>query len=224
MLLNDDLSRRTVVHAGRLDWVPSPTAGVERRMLYRVGEEKARATSIVRYAADSHFPRHVHPGGEEFLVLDGVFQDELGDYPAGAYVRNPPGSAHAPGSTGGCVIFVKLWQFRAEDGQRIARRPGEGARGECAGGQAASRILFDDGHEQVRIDQWEAQAPIRLANPRGLELLVLEGRITGEGDSLGPWSWLRLPAGWDLRGRAGESGARVWIKSAELVHGTVCAF
>ncbi len=58
-------------------------------MLFRIGEEKARATFIVRYAPGTSFARHVHSGGEEFLVFDGTFQDEEGDYPVGTYARNP---------------------------------------------------------------------------------------------------------------------------------------
>lgn len=53
MRINDDLTKPVIVHAARLDWVQSPAAGVERRMLYRVGGEVARATSIVRYAPGS---------------------------------------------------------------------------------------------------------------------------------------------------------------------------
>src|SRR6516164_3417206 len=98
MLLNDNLSARTLVHAAGLDWVPSLAKGVERRMLFRIGDEKARATSIVRYAPGSRFARHGHPGGEEFLVLEGMFQDESGYFPVGTYVRNPPGTGHAPSS------------------------------------------------------------------------------------------------------------------------------
>ena len=96
MRLNDDLSAPTVVHAAAMDWVPSPAKGVERRMLFRIGEEKARATSIVRYAPDSRFARHGHPGGEEFLVLEGIFQDETGDFPPGTYVRKSSGDRARP--------------------------------------------------------------------------------------------------------------------------------
>ena len=92
MRINADFSKRAAVHAAQSDWARSPTPGVERRMLDRIGDEVARATSIVRYAPDSAFPPHTHGGGEEFLVLDGTFQDEHGDYPAGSYVRNPPTS------------------------------------------------------------------------------------------------------------------------------------
>ena len=56
-------------------------AGVDRRMLDRIGGEVARATSIVRYAPGSRFSAHTHTGGEEFVVLEGVFQDEFGDFP-----------------------------------------------------------------------------------------------------------------------------------------------
>ena len=224
MLLNDDLSRRAVVHAARLDWVASPTPGVERRMLFRIGDEKARATSIVRYARGSRFPPHRHPGGEEFLVLEGTFEDEAGDYPSGSYVRNPPGSAHAPGSTGGCTIFVKLWQFRRDDLQPVVLRPGQARGAPGAYGQSRSLLLFDDPQEQVRIDEWAAHAEINMANPRGLEILVLAGGFLESGESFEPWSWLRLPRGADLRATAGASGVRLWLKSAPPLHETVCAF
>src|SRR5262249_41883564 len=115
MQLNADFTQRASVHAAALEWTPSPIGGVDRRMLDRIGGEVARATSIVRYAPHSHFSAHTHHGGGEFFVVEGVFQDEHGDYPAGSYIRNPPTSAHTPGSEPGCTIFVKLWQFEATD-------------------------------------------------------------------------------------------------------------
>src|SRR5215831_9258809 len=115
MRINDDLSKPVIVHSAKLAWIASPAAGVDRRMLYRVGGEVARATSIVRYASGSAFPPHVHHGGEEILVLEGTFQDEHADYAAGSYFRNPPGTSHTPASANGCIIFVRLWQFRDGD-------------------------------------------------------------------------------------------------------------
>ncbi len=222
MRLNDDLSAPTVVHAAAMDWAPSPAKGVERRMLFRIGEEKARATSIVRYAPDSRFARHGHPGGEEFLVLEGIFQDETGDFPPGTYVRNPPGTGHAPGSRTGCVIFVKLWQFRADDQDRVIRRPGEVEPTGLHPGVSSSSILFEGADERVMLEEWQAGAEIILANTEGLELLVLAGGFTHGTGRLDRWSWLRLPAGDPLRVRVGPDGARVWYKSAPLLHATVC--
>src|SRR5581483_9595786 len=94
--INADFSQRIVIATEQLPWIPSPQRGVERRMLDRIGAEVARATSLVRYAAASSFPAHVHGLGEEFLVLSGIFSDEHGDYPTGTYVRNPPLSRHTP--------------------------------------------------------------------------------------------------------------------------------
>jgi uncharacterized cupin superfamily protein len=224
MLLNDDLTVRTLVHGASLEWVSSPAKGVERRMLFRIGGEKARATSIVRYAPGSRFARHGHPGGEEFLVLEGTFQDETGDFPIGTYVRNPPGSGHAPGSTGGCILFVKLWQFRADDRERVVRLPGEGRAASLRPGVAAAHVLFDGSSEQVRLEEWQPHAAVELANPQGLELLVLAGAFGDGRDTLESQSWLRLPAGEPLNARVGPDGARVWLKSAPLLHDTLCAF
>lgn len=224
MLLNEDFSKRTLVHAGGADWIPSPMKGVDRRMLFRIGEEKARATSIVRYAAGSSFSRHGHPGGEEFLVLDGIFQDESGDFPVGTYVRNPPGTGHAPRSDGGCTILVKLWQFKESDRERVVQRPGDAHLGEPREGVADTRVLFDGADELVMMENWKADAAVVVSNPNGLELLVLDGSFQDGGDTLERWSWLRLPAGQDLRATTGPEGARVWYKSAPLLHHDVCLF
>ncbi len=120
MHLRADFRQFEVVRPGDELWRPSPTAGVERYMLDRIGEEVARATTIVRYAPDSSFPAHTHGGGEEFFVLEGLFLDADGSYGPGSYVRNPIGSSHAP-SAGpeGATLFVKLHQFAADDTQRV---------------------------------------------------------------------------------------------------------
>ena len=209
MRLNDDMSRPVIVHAARQDWVPSPAAGVDRRMLFRIGGEVARATSIVRYAPGSAFPRHVHHGGEEILVLDGVFQDEHGDYPAGSYFRNPPGTSHVPAARQGCTIFVRLWQFRAEDQAQVVRQP------------ASASVLFADEYETVRLEDC-SPGGVTVENKRGLEFLVLSGSLTFADESLEPLSWARLPAGTPLQANVGPQGARLWIKHALLLHPAVC--
>ncbi len=238
MRINDDFTRPVIVHAARQEWVASPAAGVHRRMLFRIGEEKARATSIVRYAPASAFPRHTHTGGEEFVVLDGVFQDEHGDYPAGAYIRNPPGTSHVPSSKDGCTIFVRLWQFRADDRAQTVRQPGEGKQVPPRAGATAATILFDDGHEEVRFEDWQAGASVAVENNEGLELLLLGGGLTLdaqtlkpqtsepqalEPQTLEPQTWVRLPAGMALHAKVSNLGARVWMKRGPLLHQNVCA-
>ena len=217
MELNADFSLRAAVHAAALPWVPSPMAGVERRMLDRIGDEIARATSIVRYAPDSHFSPHTHGGGEEFLVLDGVFQDEHGDYPAGSYVRNPPTSRHTPGSQAGCVIFVKLWQFDPDDRTQLRINTSKQALSPAPGRPGVALMpLFRDAHEEVRLERWTPHAEIELPVPGGLEILVLDGTFTDGQDQFAAQSWLRLPTRSTLHTTAGVDGCRVWMKLGHL--------
>lgn len=222
MRINDELSKPVFVHAAKMDWIASPSAGVDRRMLFRVGGEVARATSVVRYAPGSAFPRHTHGGGEEILVLEGVFQDEHGDYPAGTYFRNPPGTSHVPASKDGCTIFVRLWQFRDGDRMQVVRRQGEGQRVEPRPGAISATVLFDDGREDVRLEDWQPGETVEVANARGLEFFVLSGALKIGDEALRPQSWGRLPAGVALRATVGPQGAKIWVKEAPLLHPDVC--
>lgn len=217
MQLNADFRQRAVVHAATLEWTLSPIAGVERRMLDRIGGEVARATSIVRYAPHSRFSRHTHEGGEEFFVLEGVFQDEHGDYPAGSYVRNPPTSAHTPGSEPGCTILVKLWQFDATDRTQVRIDTTERVyRPEPLRAGVEVMPLYQDRHEVVALERWQAGAQVSLQSPAGLELVVLDGDFTDTSDTFRYQSWLRLPAGSVAQAQAGPQGCRVWIKTGHL--------
>jgi len=232
MKVNADFSARVLLHAPTMPWVPSPMPGVDRRMLDRVGGEVARATSIVRYAPRSAFSRHTHTGGEEFLVLDGVFSDEHGDYPAGTYIRNPPTSAHTPSSAGGCTIFVKLWQFDPADrtpvvvhmddpaaAEKTASATAAAAGGRGGGGEGVTATqLFADAREAVSVEAWAAGAAVGRPLPGGAEVLVLAGSLTEGGETLRPHSWLRLPPGGRLHATAGPDGARVWIKTGHLLY------
>jgi anti-sigma factor ChrR (cupin superfamily) len=192
-------------------------AGVERRMLDRIGDEVARATSIVRYAAGSRFSPHTHGGGEEFLVLDGVFQDEHGDYPAGSYVRNPPTSRHTPGSSPGCTLLVKLWQFDPEDRKEIRLTTAD-FRYEAAPNRPGVEWLplFHDDGEDVRLEKWAPGAAVTLDTSGGAELLVLQGGFDESGEHFEPLSWLRLPTSSMLQATAGPQGCRLWIKTGHL--------
>ncbi|GAN78427.1 cupin domain-containing protein [Acidisphaera rubrifaciens] len=216
MLINADLGRPAAVDSAALDWVASPIAGVERRMLERDGDEVARATSLVRYAPGSAFSPHTHGAGEEFLVLDGVFSDETGDFPAGWYVRNPPGSRHTPASAPGATILVKLRQMPPAETAHVrldTRDPGlwrdlgDGVRG---------AVLFEA--------PWETVAMLRLPPdhagatetwPGGIELFVVEGDLLLDGATMGAGAWVRRPAGARLA-LGSRGGALLYRKTGHL--------
>ncbi len=216
MELNADFKVRVVIHSDQVEWTASPMPGVDRRMLDRIGDEVARATSIVRYAATSQFSAHTHTGGEEFIVLDGVFQDEHGDYPEGTYVRNPPTTAHTPGSEPGCTIFVKLWQFDMEDRNQFRKTMADELAAPVGG--VALAELHRDAREVVTYSEMDPGAALVNSNVGGIEMLVIAGSAVEGGETLGKGAWLRLPEGQSLNIVAGNDGAKVWIKTGHLRH------
>ena len=213
MELHADFSQRVVVHSDELEWKASPMAGVDRRMLDRIGDEVARATTIVRYAPESKFSAHVHSGGEEFIVLDGVFQDEHGDFPVGSYIRNPPTTSHTPGSDEGCVIFVKLWQFEPDDRTQIMINMNKTEPVPVAARDGVSVVpLYMDDRETVRMETWAKGTTVELGLPEGGEFLVLDGSFTDGSDTLRKHSWLRIPEGGKLSAVADTDNTKVWMK------------
>lgn len=222
MLIHADFSVRVVLAAEEPAFVPSPVAGIERRLLDRVGEEVARATSVVRYAPNARFTEHVHGGGEEFLVLDGSFHDDAGDYPAGCYVRNPIGSAHAPwAGPDGATLFVKLHQFAADDGTRVVI---DTARARFSPGLVPGLSvlpLHQHGSESAALVRW---APNTQFNPHrhwgGEEIFVLDGVFRDEHGAYSKGAWLRSPHLSAHTPFTGPEGALIYVKTGHL-HGAL---
>jgi hypothetical protein len=186
-------------------------------MLDRVGDEIARATSIVRYAHGSAFPPHVHGGGEEFLVLEGVFQDEHGDFPVDTYVRNPPQTRHSPRSEAGCVLFVKLHQFDPNDRTHVRLDAGGiPSTSDARRNGVLLQSLFQDARESVRIETVAPNTSLEMGDDDGYEMLVLAGQLNGSDESFSALSWMRLPPGDHARLTTGSEGARMWVKLGHL--------
>lgn len=213
--VNADFSQRVVIATDELPWLASPQAGVERRLLDRVGGEVARATSLVRYAPESRFPAHEHALGEEFLVLHGVFADEHGEYPAGTYVRNPPGSAHAPRTGPGCIILVKLRQMTPAEQDRVVvdtiRAPWpQGA----APGHA--RLVLHAAAETVTMERLAPGTSLAAGDcPAGEEIFVLSGMLLDEHGAYRAGTWLRHPPGF-RRALRTKDGVAYWAKRGHL--------
>ena len=185
MKIHADLKQNTLVQTNELEWIPSPMKGVERKMIERDGEELARATSLVSYEADSSFSEHIHDLGEEFIVLEGCFSDETGDFPKGSYVRNPAGSKHAPHSKKGCVIFVKLRQFHPEDQSYVRKNIYNETWKDL--GKVELLELHKFGSENVAMIRVKEDTQLsNKAKLNGLELFHLEGEDKGQWQRIAP--------------------------------------
>ena len=217
MNFNADLTTRAVVYTPNQPWVNSPLIGVTRRALERIGGESAEwATTIVRYAAGSHFSHHVHDRGEEILVLDGSFSDHSGEFPVGMYVRNPPGSQHRPFSTDGCTILVKLRQFAVDDNQflRLDTHKSHWQSGDLPGQQTLP--LFSRNSEHVELQRWTAKTRLKPhVHPMGEEIYVIEGELTDEHGNYPAGTWLRQPAG-SSHTPVSHAGCTLYVKTDHL--------
>ncbi len=214
--IRSDFSKQEVVRPEDHAWIPSPAPGVERVMLDRIGDEVARATSLVRYEPGSSFAPHTHDAGEEFFVLEGTFSDENGHYPAGTYVRNPPGSSHSPYTEGGTTIFVKLRQFAPDDrAQKVIDTKDAGfVPGQVPGLWVLP--LHNHGTENVALVRW---APgTRFTGHRhwgGEEIFVLEGTFQDEHGDYPAGTWLRSPH-LSAHEPFSEEGCLILVKTGHL--------
>jgi len=218
MRINADFSQRVVVRPEDYQWVNSPMPGVERMMLDRIGDEVARATSLVRYAPNSSFSPHVHVGGEEFLVLEGEFGDEHQSYPAGYYVRNPIGTSHSPRvGDEGCIILVKLHQFDQEDDAPVAINTHEA---DWIGNYAPGldvMLLHKFENENVVLIRWAPNTPFKEhTHDGGEEVFVIDGSFSDDNGDYPAGTWLRLPDQSSHSAFTGDEGALIFLKAGHL--------
>ena len=195
--INGDLSERVVVDTATLAWTPSPSRTVWRKRLHRVGPaESGQVTALVRYDAGAKFPVHDHQEGEEIFVLDGIFSDEHGDWPAGTWLLNPEGFRHAPFSRDGCLLFVKLRQAAGDARQHVELQTAQASW--CASEfegierkQLAAEAEFAD---STWLERWSPGASTgERTLIGGVEIFVLKGSFSDEFGEYGEGTWLRLP-------------------------------
>lgn len=216
--INADFDQRAVILPEEYCWVDSPSTGVQRMMLDRVGDEVARATSIVHFKPHSDFSSHIHTGGEEFFVLDGVFSDEHHNYEKGSYVRNPIGTSHTPKiGAEGATIFVKLQQFKTDDTEQksIDTKNQPWHQGLVDG--LTVMPLHDFESEHVALVKWAPNTRFKAHQHwGGEEIFVLEGTFHDEYGSYPKGSWIRSPHLSQHCPFTEEDGALIYVKTGHL--------
>ncbi|MGF1719004.1 cupin domain-containing protein [Vibrio kyushuensis] len=216
--INADFTQRIVIRPEDYQWVDSPMPGVERMMLDRIGDEVARATTIVRFAPYSQFSPHLHSGGEEFVVLEGTFSDDHQDYLKGSYVRNPIGTSHKPKiGKGGATIFVKLHQFDPNDTEQkaIDTQIEPWHQGLVEGLKVMPLHEFEGEH--VALVKWAPNTEFSSHQHwGGEEILVLEGTFYDEHGAYPAGSWLRSPHLSQHNPFTKEDGALIYVKTGHL--------
>lgn len=228
MKINSNFKLFAATNFDATKYVASPAYGVNRFMLDRVGEEKARATTIVEYKPNSKFPQHTHIGGEEFLVLAGTFKDQFGEFPAGTYVRNPIDSKHAPWvDEDGCTIMVKLLQMadtgEGTDPLHVNLKEAKSKDGIIT--DFGTRLeLYKNDQTGERVQMFWVNPDAKLPSDKGgqsggEELFVMNGSLELDGAEYSKWGWLRFPVGGTPERasmKASKEGAQVYRKTGHL--------
>lgn len=190
---NLDLSVNLSIETESIEWIESPSKMVLRKPLEREQAESGHVTSIVQYLPGASFKAHSHPLGEEIYVIDGIFSDENGDYPAGSYLRNPPGSFHSPFSKDGCILFVKLNQFNPHDLTSVNINTNENS-WRLGHGNLKVLPLHNFETTNTALVKWpDGEKFLPHKHFGGEEILVLKGTFKDEHGEYPKGTWIRSP-------------------------------
>ncbi|HSD74069.1 MAG TPA: cupin domain-containing protein [Steroidobacteraceae bacterium] len=219
--INGDLAIRVVLDTHAMSWAESPSPSVRRKRVHLVGPaESGQVTSLVRYEPESKFAPHDHPDGEEILVLEGVFSDEHGDWPAGTYLLNPEGFRHAPFSRAGCLLFVKLRQFPGKERRHVVVTTHSIPWQATDVRERSIKPLYRQTGfaDTTRLEHWAPGSARRaLRYDQGAEIFVIDGSFEDEQGSHGPGTWMRLPAP-SVHQAGSSEGCTLYIKEGGLVY------
>ena len=141
------------------------------------------------------------------MLVEGIFSDEHGDWPAGTYLLNPEGFRHSPFSREGCTLFVKLRQFPGTDRRHVAIQTADlsWTPADRPGTQVKSLYRQPPYSDQTRLERWETPGNVGQINfSAGAELFVLLGAFADECGRYRRHSWLRIPAGGSLKPQGSE--------------------
>lgn len=240
MELHTDKTKTVLVRTSQQEWlVTSQASGVSRRLIERRGGDIARATTVVKFEPDKSFPRHVHVGGEEFVVLDGTWRDDYGNFPKYCYIRNFIGSGHQPQiGHDGCVILVKLCQMHptihpepahtawSDLGPEAVRRRGKEIRPDSGSGCMPFHelVVFESPLETVKMLLLPGGATVRVPVPDGgREMFVVDGTFVSSLGTHDERSWCRLASqatfaetGGTFEVRVGERDVYLYSKEGHL--------
>jgi hypothetical protein len=205
-----DFTKPSWLHHEAREWAPGSSDGLQEIVLDRYG---ARTTALVRMPPGVRLGRQVHRGGAEIYVLEGAYEEDLGRYGSGSYLRYPPGSFGTPRTARGCTLLVKRWQFDRADRSLLGVRAADRPRWQPEA-MIHVKELFEGHGERVRMEQWRPHQRIDRAPQGGTEIVVLDGTCLWRGQTFRARSWLRCPAALELD--VGPRGCTVWVKDGGL--------
>ncbi len=186
---NMDLSRRVVIDTENHTLKSFQPNGTFRIPLESESRESGRLTSIVKFTPGAKLDQSTHSSGEEIVVLEGVLSDEQENYPAGTYLRIPPGDYRIFSSKQGCKIFRKSNQLLPLDTENIVINTNN-AEWHPGHGNLEVMPLSDN----TALVKWPKGAVfVNHSHYGGEEIFVLKGKFNDEHGSYPKGTWIRSP-------------------------------
>lgn len=211
-----DYRSRTAVLPTALTWYRTNYTGIWFRCFESDCDVQDHpVTMLTRFDSGGFFPLHGHPGGEEILVLQGIFEDETGAHPPGTYMLNPEGFIHSPYSNEGCLTFVKLRQHGGKTRDQVRINIYESLWQLGIIPQIEVRPLYQqvDYPEKIWVERWQAGTRLsKVVETEVKEIFVIEGTWNDELGHYPTGSWLRYPPNCPYS-PASETGCLIYIKS-----------
>ena len=218
MRIHADFTQTIIIQPHDYQWVKSPGGEVNRMMLDRIGTEKARATSLVEFSAQSQFPKHSHPLGEEVLVLSGIFTENHDQhYTTGWYMRNPHGSKHCVSSETGCQIFVKLMQMTEDELEPTRINTLDPENWKTNNGRFLCP-LYTSTFERTFLEKLHFKQILMENFAHGVEILVISGEISLNDQTYAAGTWLRIAQNNHVDLYATCSDTTLYVKAGHLAH------
>ncbi len=214
--INHDLTRRVAINPESIVWYPTNSTGICFACFESDDEiQEHPVTMLTRFDPDGFFSYHEHPGGEEILVLDGCFTDEIGEHPPGTYMLNPEGFRHTPRSDKGCLTFVKLRQHGGTTRQQVRTNIFESPWQAGTIPEIELQLLYSqtDYPEKVWIERWQIGAKLGAVIETDVkEIYVIAGTWSDELGTYPTGSWLRYPPNCEYNPRS-ETGCTIYVKT-----------
>jgi len=168
-----------------------------------------RNTSEITFASRWH--------GIEILILEGSCSVDGNTYLQGSYIRIPEPQFDTVTAVIDCILFIKYNQFLPGDSNSRnieTRVPEKWLPGPVDGIEIRPLHVFDT--ESIMLLRWQHAAEFRpKLNPRGEEILVVNGLLQNRDHLYRQYSWIRNPIE-DWRKWHGNTGTLIYYKSGHF--------
>ena len=155
--------------------------------------------------------------GIELLIIEGCCEDDEQVYSQGYYLRLPDGPDTSLIAKTDCILFIKYNQFLdGDNGCRTidTRITDHWLPGPADGIEIRPLHVYDT--ESIMLLRWNHAAEFRpKLNPRGEEILVVNGLLQNRDHLYRQFSWIRNPIE-DWRKWHGNTGTLAYYKSGHF--------